>query len=72
MALLRGRPAATVALAVVLAACNATPTVSSGTTSAPGSTATDGASATEPTTGTDPAPEFGSVVVTIVDGIRVR
>jgi hypothetical protein len=69
---MRGRPAATVALALVVAACGATPTASSGTTSAPGPTATDGTSPTGPTTSTSTTLEPGSVVVTIVDGIRVR
>lgn len=72
MASMRGRPVATVALALVLAACSAPPTVPSGTTSAPGPTATDGISAIGPTTGTDRTPELGAVLVTIVDGIRVR
>jgi hypothetical protein len=72
MASLRGRPAATVALAFVLAACGATPTGSSGTTSTPGSTATDGTFATGPTPLTSGTFEPDSVVVTIVDGVRVR
>lgn len=75
MASMRGRPAATVALALFLAACGATPTASTGTTSAPGSTATEGASATGtvgPSTVASTTLEPGSVVVTIVDGVRVR
>jgi hypothetical protein len=72
MAFMRGRAVATVGLALFLAACSAPTTVPSGTTSAPGPTATDGTSAIGPTTGTDRSPELGAVLVTIVDGIRVR
>jgi hypothetical protein len=69
---MRGRPAATVALALVAAACGGTPSASSGTTSAPGATATDGTAAPGPTTVTSSTFEPDSVVVTIVDGVRVR
>jgi hypothetical protein len=69
---MRGRPAATVALALVLAACGATPPASSGTTSTPAPTATGATSTTGPTTVASGALKPGSVVVTIVDAVRVR
>jgi hypothetical protein len=72
VAWIHGRYAASVALALVLAACGATPTGSSRTTSAPGPTATGATSTTGPTTVMSGAFEPGSVVVTIVDGVRVR
>jgi hypothetical protein len=78
MAWTRARRAATVALAVVVAACGATPTTSSGsiTTDGPSTAASARASlpatSAEPTTGTSRKFEPGSVVVAIVDGIRVR
>jgi hypothetical protein len=72
LASMRGRSTATVALALVLAACGATPGASTGTTSAPAPTATAAASTTGPTTVASGGFEPGSIVVTIVDGVRVR
>ena len=80
MARLHGRPAAIVALALVVSACGGTPATPAGTASATGTVEPSPAASAQASVPAPAGPtpvasdtfETGSVVVTIVDGVRVR